>query len=104
VEQEYLAGHCREGLRSALDAEQISESRMVAAAVAFRRSGEGGVYTFVVRDGRIFDEQTGSEWNLFGQSIAGARRGEQLEPIAGGVHFAFAWLAFNPDTEIHRLR
>jgi hypothetical protein len=93
----------RDGLRSALDANQISESRTVAAAVAFRRSGQGGVYTFTVRDGRILDEQTGSEWNLFGQSIAGARRGEQLEPIAGGVHFAFAWLAFNPDTEIYQL-
>ena len=92
----------RDGLRSALDAEQISESRLVAAAVAFRRRGNGGVYTFTERDGRIFDEQTGSEWNLFGQSIDGARRGEQLEPIHGGVHFAFAWLAFRPDTEIHR--
>jgi hypothetical protein len=94
----------RDGLRSALDAEQISESRTVAAAVAFRRSTEDGVYTFVLRDGRIFDEQTGSEWNLFGQSIAGARRGEQLEPIAGGVHFAFAWLAFKPETEIYQAR
>jgi len=94
----------RDGLRSALDAEQISESRMVAAAVAFRRSGESGVYTFVLQDGRIFDEQTGSEWNLFGQCIAGLRSGEQLVPIAGGVHFAFAWLAFKPDTEIYRLR
>jgi hypothetical protein len=92
----------REGLRSALDAAEIAQSRTVPAAVAFRRTGKNDVYTFVVRDGRILDEQTGSEWNLFGQSIAGPRAGEQLEPLAGGVHFAFAWLAFNPETEIFR--
>ncbi len=93
----------KEGLRSALDAEQISESRVVPAAVAFRRDGNNRVYTFTVRGGRIFDEQTGSEWNLFGRSVDGPRKGEQLESLPGGVHFAFAWLAFRPDTEIFRM-
>jgi hypothetical protein len=93
----------KDGVRSALDAGQIAESRTVPAAVAFRRSGVEGVYTFTVRDGRIFDEQTGSEWNLFGESVAGSRAGEKLDPVPGGVHFAFAWLAFRPDTEVSRL-
>ncbi len=92
----------KEGLRSALDAAQISESRTVPAAVAFNRVGDEGVYSFTARDGRIFDEQTGSEWNLFGHAVSGPRAGEKLEPVAGGVHFAFAWLAFRPDTEVSR--
>jgi hypothetical protein len=27
--------------------------------------------------------------------------GERLEPLRGGVHFAFAWLAFHPDSKIY---
>ena len=93
----------KDGVRSALDAAQIAESRTVPAAVAFHRRGDDAVYTFTLRDGRIFDEQTGSEWNLFGQSVAGPRAGQKLDPVPGGVHFAFAWLAFRPDTEVSRM-
>ena len=55
---------------------------------------------FALRDGTIVDRQTGSLWNLLGQAVAGPLAGARLQPAAGGVHFAFAWLAFNPDSEI----
>ena len=46
------------------------------------------------------DRETGSTWNLFGAATDGPLAGSALESIDSGVHFAFAWLAFNPDSEI----
>jgi len=56
--------------------------------------------TFVLKEGVIEDEQTGSRWNAFGLSTAGKLKGSQLEQLDDGVHFAFAWLAFDPDANI----
>ncbi|MEM7194462.1 MAG: DUF3179 domain-containing protein [Pseudomonadota bacterium] len=90
-------------LNSALDAQQISGSRMVPEITAFRRntvSGENAL-RFSMIDGVLRDQQTGSEWNAFGRAIKGPMAGDQLMPVDSGVHFAFAWLAFNPDTRIY---
>ena len=57
---------------------------------------------FRLRDGKILDAATGSEWNLFGEALTGPLKGQRLPAIDSGVHFAFAWLAFNPDSEIVR--
>jgi hypothetical protein len=92
----------RPGLRSALDADRIAESRTIPAASAFERGLEGRVLTFAARDGRLVDRETGSEWNLFGEATAGPLAGKRLAPLEGGVHFAFAWLAFRPDSEVYR--
>jgi len=89
-------------LRSVLDRERIAESRTVPAANAFDRQVGDRVLRFELRDGRILDRETGSHWNVLGEAVAGPLEGERLEPIAGGVHFAFAWLAFRPDSTIHR--
>ena len=90
----------REGTLSALDAETISASRTVASATAFERRLDGNVLTFELREGRIYDTQTGSQWNLLGRAIDGKLKGRRLQAAENGVHFAFAWLAFNPDAEI----
>ena len=45
-----------------------------------------------MREGAIVDRATGSEWNLLGQALRGPLQGRRLRPLAGGVHFAFAWL------------
>lgn len=92
----------RPGLRSALDAERIGESRTIPAASAFDRTLGGRTLTFSAREGRLLDAQTGSEWNLFGEAVAGPLKGQRLTPLPGGVHFAFAWLAFRPESEIYR--
>jgi hypothetical protein len=34
--------------------------------------------------------------------VAGPLKGKRLLPVESGVHFAFAWLAFNPESEIVR--
>jgi hypothetical protein len=92
----------RHGTLSALDREAIAESRPIHSANAFDRRLAGRVLEFELRDGAIVDTATGSEWNLLGQARRGPLQGQRLTPAPGGVHFAFAWLAFNPDSEIYR--
>lgn len=48
---------------------------------------------FAFREGKRFDSQTGSEWNLLGEAVAGPLKGKCLPAVESGVHFAFAWLA-----------
>lgn len=50
----------------------------------------------------MVDTRTGSEWNVLGEAVSGPLKGKRLAPLDSGVHFAFAWLAFNPDSEIVR--
>ncbi|MEX1994728.1 MAG: DUF3179 domain-containing protein [Steroidobacteraceae bacterium] len=89
-----------EQMRSPLDRSRIADSRTIPAAAAFSRDINGQSHDFVVRDGVLVDEQTGSKWDLFGRAVTGPLAGQQLRPVDGGVHFAFAWLAFNPETRI----
>jgi hypothetical protein len=60
------------------------------------------VLEFAQRDGAFIDQATGSRWNILGEAVAGPLKGQRLAALDGGVHFAFAWLAFNPDSEIVR--
>jgi hypothetical protein len=92
----------KQGMASPLDKERIAEGRQIAAATAFDRRLEGRLLVFEARDGKIFDAQTGSQWNVLGEAVAGPLKGKQLGAMASGVHFAFAWLAFNPQSEIVR--
>jgi hypothetical protein len=61
-----------------------------------------GVRLDIEVDGPFFvDDQTGSQWNVDGQSRAGELFGKRLEPVAEAyVAFWFAWAAFHPDTEL----
>jgi len=90
----------RKGTLSVLDSSTIAESRTLPSATAYQRRHDDRALTFETRDGAIVDEQTGSRWNLFGEAVAGPLAGARLEPAESGVHFAFAWLAFNPDSRI----
>jgi hypothetical protein len=87
---------------SALDAGKISESRTVPSAAAYSAKVDGQSLSFTFLDGTIVDEQTGSHWNAFGRSTKGELSGAQLEQLDDGVHFAFAWLAFDPNAKIIR--
>ena len=90
-----------EGTASALDARNISEGRDVGAAVAYSRIVAGQTLTFNVVNEIILDEQTGSQWNIFGQAIPGKLQGQQLTPIVSINHFWFSWAAFKPQTRIY---
>ncbi len=91
-----------DAVNSALDARRIAEGRRIPAAAAFDRRLDGRTLTFVRRDGQILDEQTGSQWDLFGQAVTGPLVGQRLTQVDSGVHFAFAWLAFRPGAVIHQ--
>ncbi len=86
---------------SVLDTAKIADGRTVPAANAFERRIDGKLLEFTVRDGHIVDTETESTWNLLGECTAGPMRGKALKALTGGVHFAFAWLAFRPDSEIY---
>jgi hypothetical protein len=92
----------RQGTLSVLDQSEIKGSRHIPSANAFSRRLEGKILAFELRDGRVMDLTTGSQWDLLGRAVAGPLTGARLSPAVGGVHFAFAWLAFNPNTEIYR--
>ncbi|NTW09341.1 MAG: DUF3179 domain-containing protein [Anaerolineaceae bacterium] len=91
-----------EGTASALDTSNIPEGREVGSAVAYSRQLDGTPLTFKFTDGKIIDEQTGSEWNIFGLAIAGEMEGKQLTPVVSINHFWFSWAAFRPETRIYQ--
>jgi hypothetical protein len=90
------------GMASALDSERIEAGSETPSAVAFSRRLSETTLSFSYRGGAWYDKPTGTRWNLFGEAVDGPLAGKRLAPISGGVHFAFAWLAFNPDSEIVR--
>ena len=89
------------GLLSALDAGRIRDSHSTVQAAAFERRARGQELDFEWTGTTYRDRQTGSHWNALGQAQQGPLKGSQLRLLSGGAHFAFAWLAFNPDSEIY---
>ena len=92
----------KEGMASPLDQSSIEQGRPIPVATAFERRLDGQVLEFAQREGKYVDRATGSEWNILGEAIAGPLKGKRLPGLDSGVHFAFAWLAFNPESEIVR--
>ena len=102
LDQLPIAVFGRQGTLSVLDASRITESRRILSANAFDRRLAGRTLSFEVGADGVRDRETGSTWNLLGQAVAGPLRGRELRPLPGGVHFAFAWLVFRPDSQIYR--
>ena len=104
---EPIAVFWRPGTASALDASEIAEGDDVGAANAFSREldGQAGLdgtpLTFSFEDGRIVDEQTGTEWSILGEGVSGSLEGHQLEPVVSVNHFWFSWSAFNPEARLY---
>lgn len=86
---------------SVLDENQISDSRKVGSVTVFSPVVNNKKLTFTPGGDNFIDEQTGSIWNIAGKCISGEMKGKSLPPIVHGNHFAFAWFAFHPDTEIY---
>ncbi len=84
----------------ALDAPVIADSRNTVAAAVFSPAVDGKTLSFYKRHGVFFDKQTHSAWDLLGVSTAGPMAGKRLKPLPYTVSFAFAWLAFHPDTPV----
>jgi len=89
------------GQVSALDQGNVENSKEVGSAAIFVPSVDGQKLTFSYDNGVITDNETGSEWNIFGQATSGDLAGSQLEPLQGRVDFWFAWAAFEPGTTLY---
>ncbi len=62
---------------------------------------DGQRLTFEKKGEHFKDLQTQSSWDVTGRSFDGPLRGKQLRIEPHSNHFAFAWLAFYPDSEIY---
>ncbi len=85
---------------SALDQPSIASSRAVGTAAAFDRRMRGRTLTFTSAEGRIEDEETGTEWDITGRAVGGPLEGERLRPVRHDEQFWFALAAFIPDARI----
>jgi hypothetical protein len=89
------------GQVSALDNASIERSKEVGSAAMFLSRVDGQNLTFDYAGGKIVDNETGSEWDVFGRAVAGELTGVALEPVLSHPHFWFAWAAFRPDTALY---
>ena len=89
------------GTSSALGAAAIAEGADIGATGVFDPNLNGQKLTFRQQNGQVVDAETGSQWNILGQAVAGPLAGERLTPIIHGDHFWFSWAAFRPDTIIY---
>lgn len=92
----------KSGTVSVLDEYDISVSRNVGSVTVFSAVVDGQLLTFKKKGKTFIDTNTKSKWDITGFCIAGELKGKQLKIEPHGNHFAFAWLAFNPNSEIYR--
>jgi hypothetical protein len=91
------------GQISVLDKRIIADSKVVGSATMFSAKVKGRQLSFTHRHQAIIDNETGSQWNVFGQAIKGKLTGTQLDPVRRShVNFWFAWAAFRPATQIYQ--
>lgn len=74
------------------------------AGSAFVAESEGMALTFTHRDGRYFDEETGSEWDAGGRALSGPLAGARLEPVPTRATFWFAMVGAFPDARLYEPR
>lgn len=90
------------GTRSILDKGDIRTSKNIGSTTVFDPKVDGKVLVFKKTKKGFKDKQTGSLWNIAGKCIKGAHQGKKLRRIRYGNHFAFAWFAFHPDSELYK--
>jgi hypothetical protein len=91
-----------DGAASALDKPKMAGSREVGSTGVFDRKLDEYLLSFRYDEGRFYDDQTDSVWDITGRAIEGPLNGRQLTPLAHGDYFAFAWLVFRSETKIYR--
>lgn len=89
------------GVVSVLDKKEISNSKDIGTTTVFNSLLDGEVLTFKKVDDKFIDTNTNSVWDITGRCVEGKLKGKQLEIEPHGNHFAFAWLAFHPETIIY---
>lgn len=83
------------------DKDVLIVGRQGGPSRSFYRNVDNDTLEFEIVNERIFDKQTGSEWNIDGEAISGVLKNKQLEQVVGTVNFWFAWVAFYPETDLY---
>jgi hypothetical protein len=91
-----------DGAASALDGPEIAASREAGSTGVFDRRLDEQLLSFRYDEGKFYDDQTNSVWDITGRAIEGPLQGNRLAPLIHGDYFAFVWLVFKPETEIYR--
>jgi len=69
---------------------------------AYLRQVGGQNLTFTLESEILKDEQTGTTWDVTrGRAIAGALRGEVLQPVPWVSAYDWAWLRFHPESAFY---
>ena len=89
------------GAISVLDATEIANSKNIGTVTVFNAQLDGKSLTFSNKKKFFLDKQTKSKWDITGYCFEGVYKGRQLEMRQHGNHFAFAWLAFHPESKIY---
>jgi hypothetical protein len=92
----------KSGTVSVLDQNDISTSKNIGSVTVFKAILEGQHLTFKKKKGIFIDNETNSKWGITGYCYAGKFQGKQLQIEPHSNHFAFAWLAFHPNSEIYK--
>jgi hypothetical protein len=86
----------------ALDSSEVADGDAIGTGVAYDPRVGDQVLTFTADgDDQFVDAETGSTWNVLGQSIDGPLAGEALDTVTHRNEFWFAWAAFFPDAEVY---
>lgn len=89
------------GAVSVLDKSEIEKSKDVGSVTVFSPILDDKVLEFHKSGKKIQDLKTRSYWDITGRCIEGPLKGRTLEPLIYSNHFAFAWLAFYPESQIY---
>ena len=99
---QHLVVFWQPGAANILDGFSIAQSRDIGQAAIFDRFVNGRELHFYVEANRIFDEETDSEWNIFGEAIDGSLEGSRLEPFVSFSQFWFSWSLDHPETAVYQ--
>jgi hypothetical protein len=90
------------GTISVLDENDISKSKDIGSVTVFSSIIGDKHLTFKAKDEFFIDNETLSKWDITGFCFEGNYKGKQLKIEPHSNHFAFAWLAFHPESKIYR--
>ena len=92
----------KSGTISVMDENDITTSKNVGSVTVFNAIIDQQPLTFKRKNEVFIDNETKSKWDITGRCYDGKLQGKQLQIKPHGNHFAFAWLAFHPESEIYK--
>ena len=72
-----------------------------SSAFVYSRALDGQTLSFVQKDDKLIDNETGSEWNHLGRCIKGKLKGKSLAQQQSYQQFVRAWIIFHPHTNFY---